>query len=1062
MSAHGIIVALIITGMLSSVTCFGDDVIAIADEPLMDWSSWEKYRSTVKHPVGYINADDLHNARENIERYEWARAYAEGIETTARTDLSRITDDFLEEMLQQQTVLRCYQCPACRDKDLPRHPGGSWTWSLDDPDHIKCTVCGTVFPNEQYPETIVLECKSEAGKGQKFSFYGGETGRQWGYAHYRPSFSGMVTYYKVNWCKSRLRSFAHAYALTQKPEYAEATRKLLLRFAEVYPRWLIVSNYGEIADMDPHVAALNLEHLPVDELVYPPNKPDRKLYASYWAGCRAGGGGQEGYFTGTVLDAYQLTCDAMKADGTPIYSEAERVKIERDLILESCAHLVGEKRINNKSVGNRIAVAMVGMALGHPGFVRFGLEGWKLTMDDWFLEDGCTPESPAYAGMSLHGIYQLGQAVRGYSDPPGYKDENGQRISDLNLYEGKYKLVWQRMFEGLQGNLRYPPYADSYRTSALGSRFAELLVANYPDNPQYLALLKGYAGDDLSGGSKETAIFFRKPGLEDNDSPPLHFDDNFFPILCLGQVRTGEHGRKSLGLLSATHYGGHHHYDSLNLYYWKDGHELLTDLGYLWDHPKSGMTRRTFSHNTGMVELAGQKTRGRGGHFHLFHTGEQVKVMAASSAAYDEADIYRRSVIQIDHAPDNSYFVDIFRLRTDKGSRDLVYHGPNSDYQVSGIELQDGKIIMSEADNKVRFGLRFAVTGEADEIYVDDVSIKLADGTELAKNPSAAQIDQKTGKPVEWNHYSGSGDVEWGSHSPGRTDDHCAYLKILGKGDDTTINQALIQGNTNGYSGVNALQMPEGARGTVSFWIRGSAASCSVSTVAWPSDPSSSGDRVHKGLGTVPATEEWTHHTLEFGTTPQMDLENVKSAYSPDTWTAVWQVADDLLFSAYHCGQRGEITCIGDGWGQRDHRNTDLGVTIPYIIRRHKPDTGVSAFLTVYEAHKPEAAIVKSAYRLAIPEQLADSVVAIAIETTLGTDVVISRLEPAEIELDTPLGKVRTDAAVIVVSSGGAGPSFAAIVEGELLQLNGAEVDAQHLQPDPELDKQESEVVVAK
>ncbi len=1025
---------------------------AIADEPLMDWSAWEKYRSTVQHPAGYINAQDLENARENIKRYDWARAYAERVEKGAKADLDRITDEFLEEMIQQQTVQRCYQCPACRDKDLPRHPGGSWSWSLDDPDHIKCRVCGTVFPNHEYPETIVLECKSEAGKGQKFSYYGGQTFKQWGYAHYRPSFSGMVAYYKVNWCKGRLHTFAHAYALTEKLEYAEVARRILLRLAEVYPRWLLVSSYGEIADMDPHVAALNLDHLPEDELVYPPNKPDRELYAGYWASCRAGGGGQEGYATRSFLEAYEFTYNATQADGTPLYSEEERIKIERDLILESCAHLIGEKNINNKSVGNRIAVAMVGMALGHPGFVRFGLEGWKLTMDDWFLADGCTPESPAYAMMSLNGIHQLAQAIRGYSDPPGYVDEDGERIADLNLYEGKYKLVWQRMFEGLQGNLRYPPYADSYRTSALGSRFAELLVANYPDNPQYLALLKAYAGEDLSKCDKETALFFREPGLEEKEAPPLHFEDNFFSILCLGQVRTGEHGRRSLALLSATHYGGHHHVDSLNLYYWKDGHELLTDLGYLWDHPKAGMTRRTFSHNTGMVDLAGQKSRGRGGFYHLFHTGEKVKVMAASSTPYDKADIYRRTVVQIDHAAENSYIVDLFRLQAD-GSRDLVYHGPNSEYEVSGIELHQGDVVAADKQ-PIRCGLRFHVTGKTDEIYVDDVSIMLDDGTELAKNPSAAQTDQETGKPVDWNCYGGSGSAEWGGASPGRTDEHCAYIKITG-GDD--INQALIQGDTNGYIGPNALEMPEGAEGKVSFWIRGNAAGCNVGFVMWRSDPNSAGDRDHLGLGSVPVGDEWTQHTLEFTLKDRMDLENIKSAYSPDSWCGTWKMAEDLEFSAHHCGQRGEVTYIGDGWGQRDHRNSDKGVTIPYVVRRHKPDAGVSTFCTVYEAHKPGAGLVKSAFRLAVPEDYRDNVVLLAIETNLGSDIVISQLEPAEIEVGTPAGTLQTDAAVAVISVQNARVSFAAIAEGSLLRLNGEAVAAEELQPNSALSEQVSE-----
>ncbi len=1024
----------------------------VEDEPLMDWSVWENYRGTVEHPAGYINAQDLENARENIKRYEWARRLATSAEETVAPHLARITDEFLEEMITQQTVLRCYQCPACRDQDLPRHPGGAWSWSLDDPDHVKCQVCGTVFPNEQYPETITLECQSEAGKGQKFSFYGGETFRQWGYGHYRPSFSGMVNYYKVNWCKSMAYRFALAYALTEKVEYAEATRKLLLRFAEVYPHWLLVSTYGEIADCDPHLAGLSINDLPSDELVYPPNQPDRKLYAGYWAGCRAGGGGQEGYFTGMMLQAYEFTYKAKRADGSPLYSEAERIKIERDLLLESCVHLIGEKRINNKSVGNRIAVAKVGISLAHPGFVRFGLEGWKLTMEDWFLADGCTPESPAYALMSLHGIYSLAQAIRGYSDPPGYVDENGQRIADLNLYEGMYRLVWQRMFEGLQGDLKYPPYADSYRTSALGSRFAELIADNYPDNGQYLALLKAYAGDDLSKGDAETALFFREPGLEEKPAPPLHFEDNFFPILCLGQVRSGEHGRRSLALLSATHYGGHHHVDSLNLYYWKDGHELLTDLGYLWDHPMAGMTRRTFSHNTGMVDLTSQKTKGRGGVFQLFHTGERVKVMEAASTAYDKADIYRRSVVQIDHAPENSYIVDLFRLRAE-GSRDLVYHGPHSEYAVSDIELQEGDVVAADRP-RMRCGLRFHVTGQSDEIYVDDVSIALENGTEIAANPSVTEIDEQTGKPVNWNRYAGSGKAEWGAASPGRTDQHCAYMKITG-GED--INQALIQGDTNGYTGPQALEMPDGVSGKVSFWIRGQAAACSISFVMWRSDPTSAGDRHHLGLGSVPVGDEWTQHTLEFSLKRKLDLENVKSAYSPDSWRATWQMAEDLAFSAHHCGQRGEVTYLGDGWGQRDHRNTDKGVTIPYIVRRHQPDAGVSAFGTVYEAHQPEAGLVKSAFRLAVPDAQRDNVVLVAIETTSGTDLVVSQLEPAEIEMDTPAGRLQTDAAVAVISVQNGQVAFAAVAEGSLLRLNGADVEAEKLQPNPALAKQVSE-----
>lgn len=1045
-----LITGLLLCSIMSSAQDAGQD--AIANEPLMDWSMWEQYRGTVKHPSGYIQQGDIENARANIERYEWARSFAEKAEADVKPYLARITPEFLEMMLEQQTSMSCYQCPACRDKGLAQHPGGAWSWSLDNPEVMKCKNCGTVFPNEDYPESIVLECKSEAGREQKFSFYGGETFKQWGYGNYRPTFTGGIRKFKVGWCQSMVYRFALAYALTKKPEYAEATRMILLRFAEVYPRWLLVSTYGEIADMDPHVSGLTCTALPEDELVYPPNKPNRDLYAGYWASCRAGGGGQEGYFTNSVLQAYEFTCDAEKANGAPLYTEEERLKIERDLILESCVHLIGEKKINNKSVGNRIAVARVGMAMGHPGFVRFGLEGWRLTMDGWFLDDGGTPESPAYAMMSLDGIYSLGQAIRGYSDPEGYVDENGERIEGLNLYEGFYAMVWQRMFEGLQGNLLYPPYADSYRTTGLGSRFAELLASNYPDNLQYLALLKEYAGEDLAKGHAETALFFRAPGLEEVETPPLQFEDDFIPVLSLGQLRTGEQGRKSLALLSGVHWGGHHHSDSLNLYYWKDGHELLTDLGYLWDHPHAGMTRRTFSHNTGMVDLAGQVSTERGGYFDLFHIGDRVKVMEASSQAYANADVYRRTVVQVDHAPENSYLVDLFRLRA-PGMRDLVYHGPNSDYELNGIELVEGDIAAQEARVE-RAALRFKISGDSDEIYVDDVSIKLADGTDIAANPSAAELNEETGTPVGWNRYSGSGKAEWGASTPGRTDDRCAYLKALSKGNDNDVNQALIQGNSNGYQGTDALELPAGASGTVTFWIRGNGAQCNVSIVRWPNDPKNPGDRVDVGLRSVTATEEWTQHTVEFSFSRSMDIENMKSANSPELWTARWNVAEDLQLSALHCGDVGELVYVGDGWGQRDHRDSDVGVTIPYIIRRHPNDGGVTGFCTVYEGHAPDEGIVTGAYRPAIPAELRDNVLALIVETTGGFDLIISQLEPAEITLKTEFGEVATDSKVAVISFSGEGVQFAALAEGTMIALNGEELAVDELLADEELDRQ--------
>ena len=482
------------------------------------------------------------------------------------------------------------------------------------------------------------------------------------------------------------RRLAEAYALSEKPEYARATRAVLLRFAEVYPTWLVHVGYGEYADLDPHLAALNINSLPEDEITPTPGGPDRKLHSGYWQGGRATGTGMEAGFVRDMVEAYEFVCEA-KDNGQPIFSDAERLHIEKDLILESSVLLVADKSVNNKSVGNATAVALVGMATRQPQMVRFGLDVFMKTVDGWFLADGSTSESFSYAAMTLSGIEALGQAFRGYSDPAGYRDAEGHRIDRLDLYhDTSYKKVWEAMFNGLQGDLNYPPLADGHLRQSLGAHFVELMADNYPDNRQYLALLREFAGPGLAGGDTHQALYSRPPGLEETATPPLTLPDYLYPVLQFGCLRSGETGRDSAAVLSASDWGGHHHLDSLSLYYWQApapgaGRELLSDLGYLWDHPLSAKTRRTFAHNTVVVDGADQTSQGRGGTFTLFSPRGAIKVMEAESKAYAQANLYRRTVAQVEHAPGRQYLLDIFRVRGGK-RHEYLFHGPSNSYEV--------------------------------------------------------------------------------------------------------------------------------------------------------------------------------------------------------------------------------------------------------------------------------------------------------------------------------------------------------------------------------------------
>ena len=778
----------------------------LAAEPLLDWSDWEKYRGTVQHPSGAFKAADFERAKENIVRYPWAKSYAAAIERNAKAAAAKITPGYLAAMIPETTPgdSKFTPCPACRDQGQPVHPHGLWSWRESRPEELTCDMCRTVFPNAKYPESVVLQ--TTWGKPQQLTYCGGEPFVIFGYKTGRPSFSANLRARKVGHLSSLARTLGEAWALTGKVEYARAARAILLRFAAVYPNYLVHVGYGEFADMDPRVAAQAIQSLPAPELCPPPNRPDRKLHTGYWTAGRASGVGQESGFVRHVVEAYDFTCTAREAGGRPVYSDADRRLIERDLLLESTLLLVCDKGINNKSVGNRTAAALVGLAVGHPGLVRFGWEGFEQTVADWFLPDGTTSESPAYATMTLGNTWDMPQALRGYSDPESYRDVAGQRRTAVDLYHGTaYGKVWENMYRGLQGNLLYPAYADSYRTSGLGSNFVELMVANYPERPEYLALLKEQIGPELDHGYAPLALYYREPGLEKKPAPTITLPDWVSADLRIGHLRSGRDGRESLLLLSASHWGGHHHQDSLNLTYWKQGAEVLSDLGYLWDHPRKHETLRTLAHNTVLLDEQEQLTKERGGDVQFFRATPHVKVMQASSRAYAAAKTYRRTSAVVDHGDGKTYVVDFFR--------------------VQGGRQQD---------------------------YVFHASAPTVAVTEATTTPAAAKL---------------------------------------------------------------------------------------------------------------------------------YDFTNVRAITSHAAWRATWRNGDQTCV-AWNLPQSGETAFVGDGWGQRDWKNSDVGATLPYLVRRTTGD-GEKVFVTVFASHPGDTAYVRGV-------RAVDAAGIIAIETVDGTDFVLS------------------------------------------------------------------------
>lgn len=53
----------------------GTTAVLAQDKGPTDWSDWQRYRGQVQHPAAAIKAADLARARQNIQRYAWAKEY---------------------------------------------------------------------------------------------------------------------------------------------------------------------------------------------------------------------------------------------------------------------------------------------------------------------------------------------------------------------------------------------------------------------------------------------------------------------------------------------------------------------------------------------------------------------------------------------------------------------------------------------------------------------------------------------------------------------------------------------------------------------------------------------------------------------------------------------------------------------------------------------------------------------------------------------------------------------------------------------------------------------------
>ena len=593
----------------------------------------------VSHPCGLYKRADVERAKQNIERHAWARKVLDRIKSRAKFWLD-VPEDKLAYWIPDLTPFRVVDCPVC---------GAGWRFAWGGGyDKLVCRKCKFTWPHPDYRETESQTFPTPIGGEQTIPYYKGKPSAVYGSARsevYR--LSGRLRYHRVAKL-SYVGDLGKAYALTGERTYAERTRLVLLRLAEVYPNYL------------PH----NWDRAFPDY---------RNLQSGKLSGWKLA---DAGHFI-QLAAAYDLTYDS------GVYSDEDKVQIEERCFREFARLMVATSPrgccINDGPTAMG-AGALAGLMLGSHETIAWAIEppdGFIGFLEEYFVRDGHWYEaSPSYEGMSVNPLYVTPEALRGYTDPATYTDDD--RYDGLDLF--RHPLLRKVLIAGASEVMPdgcMPPTNDS----TWGAHFSDARVETqaywYPSAESQRLLAWAYRGA-LGEQGTQYALFRRDPALSGDAVMPANPSASSVvrPGVGWAILRTGATQKDGAVFLDYGPRGSAHgHPDRLNIIYYDHGRELVTDLGYLgWGHPNHPWIRSTASHNQVIVD--GEPHGDSGGELEAFAGHGPVQgVIASAPRVYPKTTkTFRRHLVFVDHGVGARYSVDLFEVEGGKDHQ-YAFHG---------------------------------------------------------------------------------------------------------------------------------------------------------------------------------------------------------------------------------------------------------------------------------------------------------------------------------------------------------------------------------------------------
>lgn len=600
---------------------------------------WENKPANVNHPNGLFKQEDIKRGQENIKHHDWAKEQLSMLRKSSEFWM-KIPDTELNTWIPEDDAWFKCLCPNCFTQP-------EYAWKDLSPDgKLQCANCKHTFPSEKFPEKDSYTVTTPHGKLRTIKYYKGPD-QMIHDENIGPKYhiSGTINWIRLN-NLNKIYALAYVYALTDEKPYAEKVRKMLLRFAEVYPDYMV--KFRATAYNSPS------QHLMAGKLC------DWKF--------------QDSIMIIALANAYDLTYNS------GLYTDEDKLKIEngifRDFKWLITAYSPSKDWCINAVPAHMTAGALCGVMLGDHELIEWTLKGetgFKYFTEKYYHRDGFWYEnSPAYATMANSPLYQLADILEGYTDPENYKGPN--RYDKLNIFKEIPRLesIFSCMVPTIMPNGRLPAINDSDFNCRMPVQWMEFNY-NHIKTQEQLAMLQ-YTSKFSQGGSGNIyAVFKSQP---EKSTPPLPEKLKTSTIISGPQwaiLRRPETSAKSTALVNyAGGNGGHFHNSTLNLIYYDHSSELLTDLGYLaWQHPNRPWMVSPLAHNLVIVDATPQNNT-RKGKIDFWSPQGQIKAVTTSAPSCypGTTEKYQRTVLNIPLPGNHQYIADFFTV---KGGKTHLY-----------------------------------------------------------------------------------------------------------------------------------------------------------------------------------------------------------------------------------------------------------------------------------------------------------------------------------------------------------------------------------------------------